>query len=137
MAAAAGKSDPDGTFHSSIFRAAPTGVAANLFLGRTLHSLLRLPVRGRMSELPQLIDELRKLFRGCVCLIIDEKSMVGLNLLGLIDRRLRQLVPSRTDEPWGGISTILSGDSFQQVRDHVSSAAPLMRRRAADLSLKM
>ena len=33
------------------FRAAPTGNAAYTIMGKTLHSLLRLPVKGKMSDL--------------------------------------------------------------------------------------
>jgi hypothetical protein len=34
-----------------VFRAAPTGIAAYAIMGKTLHSLLRLPVKGKMSDL--------------------------------------------------------------------------------------
>jgi hypothetical protein len=34
-----------------VFRAAPTGIAAFNFVGKTLHSLLRLPVKGKKSDL--------------------------------------------------------------------------------------
>ena len=34
-----------------VFRAAPTGIAAFNIIGKTLHSLLRLPVKGKKSDL--------------------------------------------------------------------------------------
>jgi hypothetical protein len=40
LAQEAGKSNPD-------FRAAPTGIAAFNIIGKTLHSLLRLPVKSK------------------------------------------------------------------------------------------
>jgi PIF1-like helicase len=44
LAEQAGKQNP-------VFRAAPTGIAAFNIVGKTLHSLLRLPVKGKKSDL--------------------------------------------------------------------------------------
>ena len=44
LAREAGKQNP-------VFRAAPTGIAAFNIIGKTLHSLLRLPVKGKKSDL--------------------------------------------------------------------------------------
>ena len=55
-----------------VFRAAPTGIAAFDIVGRTLHSLLRLPVKGRMSDLlPSTLQSLQALFQHCCFLVID------------------------------------------------------------------
>ncbi len=37
--------------HNPVFRAAPTGIAAFNIVGKILHSLLRLPVKGKKSDL--------------------------------------------------------------------------------------
>ena len=44
IATAAGKGNP-------VFRAAPTGIAAFNIIGKTLHSLLRLPVKTKKTDL--------------------------------------------------------------------------------------
>ena len=75
-----------------ILRAAPTGVAAYGIKGRTIHSLLRLPVRGKFQPLPpQSIASLQATFQGIGYLIIDEKSMMNLRQLSWISARLNQI----------------------------------------------
>ena len=103
-ARAAGKSDP-------VSRAAPTGIAAFNIQGRTLHSLLRLPVKKKFEPLSSTtLIALQEVFKSCKFLIIDEKSMVGLKPLHWIDQRLREIFPSRRDE-WFGL--LLCGDFWQ------------------------
>ncbi|KJZ68449.1 hypothetical protein HIM_12163 [Hirsutella minnesotensis 3608] len=46
-------------------------------------------------------------------LVIDEKSMLGLEQLARIDSRLRQAFPQRNLEFFGGVSVLLVGDFFQ------------------------
>jgi Helitron helicase-like domain at N-terminus/PIF1-like helicase len=107
MAAAAGKRTP-------VARAAPTGVAAHLFHGRTIHNLLKIPVRKEEMNLSKgAVQELQIRFSFIKYLIIDEKSMIGLKLLSQIDERLRQIFPANANEPWGGLSVFLCGDFFQ------------------------
>src|SRR6195952_3364640 len=58
-----------------VFRAAPTGIAAFNFVGKTLHSLLHLPIKGKKSDLAvATLQSLQALFTDCRFLIIDEKS---------------------------------------------------------------
>jgi ATP-dependent DNA helicase PIF1 len=45
--------------------------------------------------------------------IIDEKSMIDLKMLSIIDDRLRQVFPDRADQPFGGVNVLLCGDFFQ------------------------
>ncbi|KIX07689.1 uncharacterized protein Z518_02343 [Rhinocladiella mackenziei CBS 650.93] len=81
LANQAGKQNP-------VFRAAPTGVAAFNFVGKTLHSLLKLPVKGKKSDLSvATLQSLQSLFRDCRFLIIDEKSMIDIKTLSLTDDR--------------------------------------------------
>jgi ATP-dependent exoDNAse (exonuclease V) alpha subunit len=107
LASQAGKQNP-------VFRAAPTGVAAFNFVGKTLHSLLRLPVKGKKSDLSvATLQSLQSLFQDCRFLIIDEKSMIDVKTLSLIDDRLRAILPACSDQPFGGVNVLLCGDFFQ------------------------
>ena len=97
-----------------VFRAAPTGIAAFNINGKTLHSLLRLPVKNRQADLsPSTLQALQLHFRDCRFLIIDEKLMIDLKTLSLIDDRLRAILPHNATTPFGGISILLCGDFFQ------------------------
>ena len=73
LAKEAGGKDP-------VLRSAPTGVAAHLFLGHTLHSLLMLPIKGRNEDdaSPAHLATLQVVSRYSKYFIIDEKSMIGL-----------------------------------------------------------
>jgi PIF1-like helicase len=107
LAREAGKQNP-------VFRAAPTGIAAFNIVGKTLHGLLRLPVKGKKSDLSvATLQALQSLFQDCRFLIIDEKSMIDIKMLSLIDDRLRAILPARSDQPFGGVNVLLCGDFFQ------------------------
>jgi PIF1-like helicase len=56
---------------------------------------------------------LQSTFRGRRFLIIDEKSMIPLKTLAMMDQRLRQIFPEKQDEFFGGINVFLCGDFFQ------------------------
>ncbi|KIX07986.1 uncharacterized protein Z518_02640 [Rhinocladiella mackenziei CBS 650.93] len=82
IATAAGKGNP-------VFRAAPTGIAAFNIVGKTLHSLLRLPVKMTTSDLSvATLQLLQASFASCRFLIIDEKSMIDLKTLCPMHRYL-------------------------------------------------
>ncbi|KJZ69477.1 hypothetical protein HIM_11139 [Hirsutella minnesotensis 3608] len=99
---------------SPICRVAPTGVASNQIQGSTIHSLLRLPVGGAFTDLPPAdAAALQSRLRHVKYLVIDEKSMLGLEQLARIDARLRQAFPERNFEFFGGVSILLVGDFFQ------------------------
>ena len=88
--------------------AAPTGVAAFIIDGRTLHSLLHLPVRGDFKEMEGNI--LLKLQDELSCtkfLIIYEMSMVGRKTFGMVDRRLRQAFRKKSQVLFGGCPVII------------------------------
>ncbi|EXU94545.1 PIF1-like helicase, partial [Metarhizium robertsii] len=107
LALEAGRQNP-------VFRAAPTGIAAFNIIGKTLHSLLRLPVKGKKSDLSvATLQSLQALFRDCRFLIVDEKSMVDIKMLSLIDDRLRAILPATSHLPFGGVNVLLCGDFFQ------------------------
>jgi len=107
LAIAAGRQNP-------VFRAAPTGIAAFNIVGKTLHSLLRLPVKGKKSDLSvATLQSLQAFFQHCRFLIIDEKSMIDIKTLSLIDDRLRAILPASSDQRFGGVNVLLCGDFFQ------------------------
>ena len=96
------------------FRAAPTGIAAYAIMGKTLHSLLCLLVKGKMSDLSTAtLQSLQALFQDVCFLMIDGKSMVDLKMLSLIDDHLRVIFPATSHRPFGGINILLCGDFFQ------------------------
>lgn len=108
MAEAVGHKDP-------VLRCAPTGVAASLIHGRTLHSVLRLDSKAKEYE-PATDAKLAGLQRdldGVKYVFCDEKSMVGLKMMGMISQRLQEAFPDKAGQPCGGLSVILLGDFHQ------------------------
>ena len=77
--------------------AAPTatGVAAFNVNGRTLHSLLKLPLNFTASNELRgpALQNLQEQLKQCRYLIIDEMSMIGRRQLGMIHQRLCQARP--------------------------------------------
>lgn len=103
-----------------IVRLAPTGSAAMLIKGDTMHRFFRLPiVKNPGVFFPQKRDYYEKLNRGALeiwydvnLMIIDEISMVRADMLDEIDMRMRA-AKENYDEPFGGIKLLLLGDPFQ------------------------
>ena len=90
------------------------GIAAFNVKGKTLHSLLQLPIKGRyLHDLkgPSLL-RLQESMSGIKYILIDEFSVVGQKLLGWIDKRCRQATGNHC-QPFGGLSVILVGDIAQ------------------------
>jgi hypothetical protein len=107
LAEQSGKGNP-------VVRAAPTGVAAFNIVGRTLHSLFRLPVKQKATDLSTAtLQSLQALFQDVRFIIIDEKSMIDLKTLSIIDDRLRLIFPDNSDQAFGGLNVLLCGDFFQ------------------------
>uniref|UniRef100_A0A1X7V578 ATP-dependent DNA helicase n=1 Tax=Amphimedon queenslandica TaxID=400682 RepID=A0A1X7V578_AMPQE len=98
----------------SVRVAAPTGVASFIIEGRTLHSLLHLPVRGDFKEMEgSNLQKMQDEMSSTKYLIIDEMSIMGRKTLGMIDRRLRQAFPGKSQVVFGGCSILLFGDFGQ------------------------
>jgi PIF1-like helicase len=52
-------------------------------------------------------------FKDVKYLIVDEKSMVDLKTLGIIDERLREIFPHKNMLPFGGLNVVVTGDNWQ------------------------
>ena len=98
--------------------AAPTGAAAFLIKGNTLHSLFKLPVNNTFDkEIAPLagptLHGFQETFKNTEILIIDEMSMVGQYMLYQISKRLQEAKPHKSTIPFAGVSIILMGDFAQ------------------------
>ena len=96
---------------------APTGTAAFNISGKTVHSTLSIPApipRDKLDPLRgQRLLALQERLSNVKLLIIDEMSMIGRTMLRCIDLRLREVHPSRSQEPFGGVNICLFGDFGQ------------------------
>ncbi|CAF4317774.1 unnamed protein product, partial [Adineta steineri] len=93
---------------------APTGIAAAEIGGITIHSFLG---EQRNSGKPRTIKpgdtKLENQWRLVEYLLIDEMSMVGLTLLGKLNRILSAAKHVDPQIPFGGINVIFFGDYLQ------------------------
>jgi len=98
-----------------VLLSSPTGKAAFLINGQTIHSLFRIPANQGYTEYrPLTSDKLNALqcqLRHVKLLIIDEISMVGNRMFSLIDQRLQQI--KGCTQIFGGISVLAVGDLYQ------------------------
>lgn len=95
---------------------APTGVAAKVAKGTTIHSFLHLPlgsylpghhIHGLYSQSDIEIEIVRRLD----IIFIDEVSMVRCDLMDEVDDVLRHY--RHSDKPFGGIQIVMFGDLYQ------------------------
>ena len=103
--------DPD---KPCIFLMGPTGKAAYLIRGNTLHSALKIPVNQKLqykSLDTDSLNTLRMQMMGVKYVFINEVSMVGSGMLTFVQKRLQEIMGSARD--FGGISVIFVGDLFQ------------------------
>lgn len=94
---------------------ASTGIAATHIHGMTVHAWSGIGINKHLSDYD--VDRIatneyvaRRIGKTKV-LIIDEISMLDSTTLDLVDRVCREV--KRSEEPFGGIQTILVGDFFQ------------------------
>ncbi len=90
---------------------APTGVAALNAEAQTIHSLFRFPHKILDARNLTRDGNFGMLYRRMKRLVIDEISMVHVDLIDAIDARLRDL---REDgRPFGGVQIVMVGDFLQ------------------------
>lgn len=98
---------------------APTGIAAsNLPAGRTIHNFCGFPLIRKMdrylskpSDQKLASIQCRAGTNSLALIVIDEISNMGPELLGQVEKRLRDMMDN--DHPFGGLSVLLMGDFFQ------------------------
>ena len=97
-----------------MLKLAPTGKAAYIIRGATLHSMLKVPV-NRGIEYRRLdsdkLNTIRISFRNIRVVFIDEISMVCCQLFQFVDLRLQEIMNAQ--KLFGGLSVITVGDLFQ------------------------
>ena len=108
------------SFLPNVIVAAPTGVAAFNINAWTLHHLLHLDVqhKNQATYTPlsaKQLEKMRRLFRDVNILIIDEISMVSINTLLHIHKRLSEIKDTNSDDNafFGNMHVIVFGDLFQ------------------------
>ena len=97
----------------NILVAAPTGAAAILIGGHTIHSLTLLPDSPGKN-----LQDLCKIWDKVDYLILDEVSMIGASFLSMLNARLQRAKgtdETTHDSPFGGINIVFTGD-FGQLR---------------------
>ncbi len=95
---------------------APTGLASLHVGGSTIHSFFGFPLRPLMKRDPEIIKWSKghprlRILKKMDTLIIDEVSMVRVDLMDAIDYAMR--LNLENDLPFGGKQVIFIGDVFQ------------------------
>ena len=101
----------------NVILCAPTGSAARLIGGFTIHKMFQIPPYPivDMKMLSPLGRLKRKLLKQVKTVVIDEVSMLRGDILRAVDHRLRQCTQSFDDarKPFGGKNMVFVGDFFQ------------------------
>jgi ATP-dependent DNA helicase PIF1 len=88
-----------------------TGIAALNVGGQTLNSLFRLPTDLIQPDNVHLNGNVATLLRNVDTVVIDEISMVRVDMMEAIDMLLRQA--RRSELPFGGTQIVMFGDVYQ------------------------
>lgn len=91
----------------------PTGLAAVLIRGQTIHSFFQLPNRLLLKNDKQvkIISKRKRQLKLLDVLIIDEISTVRCDILNAVDDLLQKY--RKNNEPFGGVQMLFVGDFFQ------------------------
>lgn len=91
---------------------APTGIAAIMAGGETIHSFFGLPLQVCASKTEGKMNENKiRALRNADTIIIDEVSMVRCDIVDAIDYNMRRVM--HTKQPFGGKQVVFVGDMFQ------------------------
>jgi hypothetical protein len=93
---------------------APTGIAAINAGGMTIHSLFQITPGFIAPDTPvnyQLRQDKKNLLQGIELLIIDEVSMVRIDLLDMLEKTCRAF--GKSGQPFGGKQLLFIGDPYQ------------------------
>jgi hypothetical protein len=103
--------------NGTVLIGAPSGAAAFNVQGLTLHHLLGIGVARPEDNITQKAHKkLQRQLKHVLCLIIDERSMLSLKVLGVAERNIRNTVYAgqNSQEIWGGIpAVLLFGNDYQ------------------------
>ncbi len=90
---------------------APTGVAALNVGGQTIHSFFKLAPEVIDPKQVQVDYKTRELLRHVDVIVIDEVSMVRVDLMEAINAKLQ--IANRNKLPFGGVQVVMFGDLYQ------------------------
>jgi len=90
---------------------APTGVAAINANGQTIHSFFRFPITLFDKKSIKANNIKKELFESLQMMIIDEISMVRVDILDAVDCALQ--INRQNSKPFGGVQMVFVGDVFQ------------------------
>jgi len=91
---------------------APTGIAAIVAGGETIHSFFGMPTEILTKDSSFNINETKqRILRNVDTIIVDEASMVRCDIVDAIDRIMRTIMQNNL--PFGGKQMVFSGDIFQ------------------------
>lgn len=89
---------------------APTGVAALNVGGQTIHSFFKMPFDIDFEDI-KVDYKLREILRNIDTVVIDEVSMVRVDLMEAMSMKLQ--IARKNDLPFGGVQMIMFGDLYQ------------------------
>ena len=96
-----------------VIKAAFTGCAASNIKGQTLHQAFGFSFSDKHFSLGDKVrDKRRAELKNLKIVIIDEISMVKVDMLYMLDLRLQEIT-QKIGKPFGGISIIVFGDMMQ------------------------